>query len=162
MGTIEPEGVLSVDIGCVRLTEKFIDHDPPSAEELSQVISVTRDYLDDVAREIPATREAKRFVGLAGTVSTVAAVEQGLAEYDTDKIHHFVLTRDAAEDVFRTLATEKRSDRVHNPGLEEARADVIVAGTAILVAVMRFFAFDECLVSEADILDGLVLSLRQR
>jgi len=162
VGTIEPEGVLSVDIGCVRLTEKFIDHDPPSPEELSQVISVTRDYLDDVAREIPATREAKRFVGLAGTVSTVAAVEQGLAEYDTDKIHHFVLTRDAAEDVFRTLATEKRSDRVHNPGLEEARADVIVAGTAILVAVMRFFEFDECLVSEADILDGLVLSLRQR
>ena len=162
VGTIEPEGVLSVDIGCVRLTEKFIDHDPPSPEELSQVISVTRDYLDDVAREIPATREAKRLVGLAGTVSTVAAVEQGLAEYDTDKIHHFVLTRDAAEDVFRTLATEKRSDRVHNPGLEEARADVIVAGTAILVAVMRFFEFDECLVSEADILDGLVLSLRQR
>ena len=162
VGTIEPEGVLSVDIGCVRLTEKFIDHDPPSPEELSQVISVTRDYLDDVAREIPATREAKRLVGLAGTVSTVAAVEQGLAEHDTDKIHHFVLTRDAAEDVFRTLATEKRSDRVHNPGLEEARADVIVAGTAILVAVMRFFEFDECLVSEADILDGLVLSLRQR
>jgi len=162
VGTIEPEGVLSVDIGCVRLTEKFIDHDPPSPEELSQVISVTRDYLDDVACEIPATREAKRLVGLAGTVSTVAAVEQGLAEYDTDKIHHFVLTRDAAEDVFRTLATEKRSDRVHNPGLEEARADVIVAGTAILVAVMRFFEFDECLVSEADILDGLVLSLRQR
>ncbi|TMK89219.1 MAG: Ppx/GppA family phosphatase [Actinobacteria bacterium] len=162
VGTIEPEGVLSVDIGCVRLTEKFIDHDPPSPEELSQVISVTRDYLDDVAREIPATREAKRFVGLAGTVSTVAAVEQGLAEYDTDKIHHFVLTRDAAEDVFRTLATEKRSDRVHNPGLEEARADVIVAGTAILVAVMRFFEFDECLVSEADILDGLVLSLGDR
>ena len=56
-------------------------------------------------------------------------------------------------------ATEKRADRLHNPGLEEARADVIVAGNAILVAIMRFFDFDECLVSEADILDGLVLSL---
>ena len=98
-------------------------------------------------------------MGLAGTVSTVAAIEQGLAEYDTEKIHHFVLTHDAVEDVFRTLATEKRSDRVHNPGLEEARADVIVAGTAILAAIMRFFEFDECLVSEADILDGLVMSL---
>ena len=108
---------------------------------------------------MPAALEAKRFVGLAGTVSTVAAVEQGLPEYDTDRIHHFVLTHDAAEDVFRTLATEKRSDRIHNPGLEEARADVIVAGTAILVAIMRFFEFDECLVSEADILDGLALSL---
>lgn len=159
VGTTEPEAVLSVDIGCVRLTEKFIHRDPPSPEELSQVISVARDYLEDVAREMPAALDAKRFVGLAGTVSTVAAVEQGLPEYDTEKIHHFVLTHDAAEDVFRTLATEKRADRIHNPGLEEARADVIVAGTAILVAIMRFFEFDACLVSEADILDGLVLSL---
>jgi len=159
VGTSEPDSVLSLDIGCVRLTEKFIDHDPPAAEELSQIVSVTKDYLEDVAREMPAALEAKRFVGLAGTVSTVAAVEQGLAEYDTERVHHFVLTRDAAEDVFRTLATEKRADRIHNPGLEEARADVIVAGTAILVSIMRFFEFDECLVSEADILDGLVLSL---
>jgi exopolyphosphatase/guanosine-5'-triphosphate,3'-diphosphate pyrophosphatase len=159
VGTTEPEGVLSVDIGCVRLTEKFLHHDPPSPEELSQVISVARDYLEDVAREIPAAQEAKRLVGLAGTVSTVAAVEQGLPGYDRDRIHHFVLTHEAAEDVFRTLATEKRADRIHNPGLEEARADVIVGGTAILVTVMRFFGFDECLVSEADILDGLVLSL---
>jgi exopolyphosphatase / guanosine-5'-triphosphate,3'-diphosphate pyrophosphatase len=159
VGTTEPEAVLSVDIGCVRLTEKFIHRDPPSPEELSQLISVARDYLEDVAREMPAALDAKRFVGLAGTVSTVAAVEQGLPEYDTEKIHHFVLTHDAAEDVFRTLATERRADRIHNPGLEEARADVIVAGTAILVAIMRFFEFDECLVSEADLLDGLVLSL---
>jgi exopolyphosphatase/guanosine-5'-triphosphate,3'-diphosphate pyrophosphatase len=159
VGSTAPESVVSVDIGCVRLTEKFIHHDPPAPEELSQVISVTKDYLEDVAREMPAALEAERFVGLAGTVSTVAAVEQGLAEYDTERIHHFVLTHDAAEDVFRTLATEKRADRIHNPGLEEARADVIVAGTAILVSIMRFFAFDECLVSEADILDGLVLSL---
>ena len=162
VGASEPEAVLSLDIGCVRLTEKFVHHDPPAPEELSQLVSVTRDYLEDVVREIPAAREAKRFVGLAGTVSTVAAIEQGLAEYDTERIHHFVLTRAAAEDVFRTLATENRAARIHNPGLEEARADVIVAGTAILVAVMRFFEFDECLVSEADILDGLVLSLRQR
>jgi exopolyphosphatase/guanosine-5'-triphosphate,3'-diphosphate pyrophosphatase len=161
VGTTEPESVLSVDIGCVRLTEKFIHHDPPAPEELSQVISVTKDYLEDVAREMPVALDAKRFVGLAGTVSTVAAVEQGLADYDTDRIHHFVLTHAAAEDVFRTLATEKRADRIHNPGLEEARADVIVAGTAILVSTMRFFAFDECLVSEADILDGLVLSLHR-
>jgi exopolyphosphatase/guanosine-5'-triphosphate,3'-diphosphate pyrophosphatase len=159
VGSREPEGVLSMDIGCVRLTEKFLHHDPPAPEELSQVISVTRDYLEDVVRELPAATEAKRFIGLAGTVSTVAAIEQGLPEYDTDRIHHFVLTRASAEDVFRTLATERRADRIHNPGLEEARADVIVGGTAILVSVMRFFGFDECLVSEADILDGLVLSL---
>jgi exopolyphosphatase/guanosine-5'-triphosphate,3'-diphosphate pyrophosphatase len=70
-----------------------------------------------------------------------------------------VLTRDAAEDVFRTLATESRADRIHNPGLEEARADVIVGGCCVLVALFRRFGFDEMIVSEADILDGLALSL---
>ena len=143
----------------VRITEKFLHRDPPAPEELSQALSIVRDYLDDVVRAIPASAQARRFIGLAGTVTTVAAVEMGLAESDRERIHHFVLTREAAEDVFRTLATETRTQRIHNPGLEEARADVIVGGTAILVAVMRFFGFQECLVSEADILDGLVLSI---
>jgi exopolyphosphatase/guanosine-5'-triphosphate,3'-diphosphate pyrophosphatase len=158
VGTTEPEGVMSLDIGCVRLTEKFLHSDPPAPEELSQVLSVARDYLDDVARQLPATTEAATLVGLAGTVTTVAAVELGV-DYHRDAIHHFRLSREAAEDVFRTLATETRAQRIHNPGLEEARADVIVGGTAILVAVLRYFGFSECLVSEADILDGLVLSL---
>ena len=159
VGTTDPEGALSVDMGCVRITEKFLHHDPPAPEELSQALSVARDYLDDVARDVPAVLDARRFVGLAGTVTTVAAVELGVASYDPELVHHFVLTRSAAEDVFRTLATESRAQRVHNPGLEEARADVIVGGTAILVAVFRYFDFDECLVSEADILDGLAASL---
>jgi exopolyphosphatase/guanosine-5'-triphosphate,3'-diphosphate pyrophosphatase len=160
LGTTEAEGVVSVDVGCVRITEKFIHSDPPAPEELSQAISVLHSYLEDVRREVPGVKEARRLVGLAGTVSTMAAVEIGLAEYDRDRIHHFVLTKAAAEDVFRTLATESRAQRVHNPGLEEARADVIVGGAAVLVAIMRNFEFDECLVSEADILDGLVASQR--
>ncbi|MEW6153331.1 MAG: Ppx/GppA phosphatase family protein [Actinomycetota bacterium] len=155
----EPEGGVSVDIGCVRLTEKFLHHDPPTPVELSQALSVVRDYLDDVARDLPAAVEARRFVGLAGTVTTVAAIEQGLATYDRARIHHFVLTREAVEDVFRTLATERRADRVHNPGLEPERADVIVGGVLVLAAVMRYFELAECLVSESDILDGLVASL---
>lgn len=159
VGTTAPEGVISVDMGCVRITEQFLHGDPPTPEELSQAISVIHAYLDDVTREVPATLDAARLVGLAGTVSTVAAVEIGLAAYDRDRIHHFVLTRDAAEDVFRTLALERRADRVHNPGLEAARADVIVGGAAILVTIMRHFDFGECLVSESDILDGLVMSI---
>jgi len=160
VGTTDPDGVLSTDIGCVRLTEKFLHTDPPAAEELSQAIDVVKGHLDDVARVIPSVADVRRFVGLAGTVTTMAAVELGLATYDRDRIHHFVLTRAAAEDVFRTLATETRGRRLHNPGLEAARADVIVGGAVIVVAIMRYFGFDECLVSEADILDGLVLSLR--
>jgi exopolyphosphatase / guanosine-5'-triphosphate,3'-diphosphate pyrophosphatase len=159
LGTDHVEGVMSVDVGCVRLTEKFLDHDPPLPEELTACISFSDAYLDDVIREIPGSAEANTLVGLAGTITTVAAVEIGLATYDRDAIHHFVLTRDAAEDVFRTLATESRADRIHNPGLEEARADVIVGGCCVLVALFRRFGFDEMIVSEADILDGLALSL---
>lgn len=159
VGRSEPEGVLSTDIGCVRITEKFLHSDPPAAEELSQAFDIVRGHLDDVARVIPSVADVRRFVGLAGTVTTMAAVELGLADYDRDRIHHFVLTRAAAEDVFRTLATESRRRRIHNPGLEEARADVIVGGAIIVCAIMRYFEFAECLVSEADILDGLVLSL---
>ncbi|HET6663715.1 MAG TPA: Ppx/GppA phosphatase family protein [Acidimicrobiales bacterium] len=159
VGTERVEGVMSVDIGCVRLTEKFLLHDPPQPEELTACISLSEAYLDDVVREIPAVGEARTLVGLAGTITTVAAVEIGLETYDRDRIHHFHLTRGAAEDVFRTLATESRADRIHNPGLEEARADVIVAGCCVLVAVFRHFGFDEMIVSESDILDGLALSL---
>jgi exopolyphosphatase/guanosine-5'-triphosphate,3'-diphosphate pyrophosphatase len=159
VGTTEPEGLVSVDVGCVRLTERFLHSDPPQPEELSAAISVTLAHLDDVARDLPATREARQLVGVAGTVTTVAAVELGLPEYDRERTHHFRLTRAAAEDVFRTLATEARADRIHNPGLEEARADVIVGGCCVLVAVMRFFEADELLVSEADLLDGLARSL---
>ena len=159
VGTERVEGVMSVDIGCVRLTEKFLLHDPPQPEELTACISLSEAYLDDVVREIPAVGEARTLVGLAGTITTVAAVEIGLETYDRDRIHHFHLTREAAEDVFRTLATESRADRIHNPGLEEARADVIVAGCCVLVAVFRHFGFDEMIVSESDILDGLALSL---
>ncbi len=150
---------LSLDIGSVRLTEKYIHHDPPLPEELSACLSVTELHLDDAVRAIPALGGPCQLVGVAGTITTVAAVELGLATYDRDRVHHFGLSKDAAEDVFRTLATEALADRVHNPGLHPGRADVIVAGVCILVRIMRYFDFDECLVSEADLLDGLALSL---
>jgi exopolyphosphatase/guanosine-5'-triphosphate,3'-diphosphate pyrophosphatase len=153
------EAVRSMDVGCVRLTEQFLHHDPPRPEELSAALSVVEVWLDDLVREEPTLGRARRFVGLAGTVATAAAVEMGLPEYDRDRIHHFVLTRAAAEDVFRTMATESLADRRWNPGLEPGRADVIVGGCCALVAIMRYFDFDECLVSESDILDGLVASL---
>jgi exopolyphosphatase/guanosine-5'-triphosphate,3'-diphosphate pyrophosphatase len=158
-GGAEFEAGLSTDMGCVRFTEKYIEHDPPRPEELVAALSVAEAYVDDVRQAIPEAAEAKTFVGLAGTVTTAAAVEIGLATYDRDRIHHFLLTKAAAEDVFRTLATETRAQRIANPGLEEARADVIVAGMCVLVTIMRRLGLEACLVSEADILDGLARSL---
>ncbi len=158
-GGAECEAAVSLDIGSVRLTEKYLHGDPPPPEELSACLSVTGLHLDDAARELPEMAPECRLVGVAGTVTSVAAVEIGLAEYDRDALHHFRLSKAAVEDVFRTLATETLQDRRHNPGLHPGRADVIVAGTCILVRLMRYFDFDECLVSESDLLDGLALSL---
>ena len=162
VGRDEPVGVESMDVGCVRITEKFLHHDPPRPEELSDALMEVRDQLEDAVRAVPELNDAQQMIGLAGTVTTVAAVELGLTEYDRDRIHHFWLTRAAAEDVFRTLATESRASRLGNPGLEEARADVIVGGCVVLVAVLRYFDLSGCLVSESDILDGLASSLLHR
>jgi exopolyphosphatase/guanosine-5'-triphosphate,3'-diphosphate pyrophosphatase len=161
-GSTSVEAVRSIDIGCVRLTEKHLHSDPPAAEELSNAIGEATQMFDDLLRTVPAFSAARTLIGVAGTVTTVAAVEIGLVEWDRDQIHHFDLTRAAAEDVFRTLATEKLSARVHNPGLEAARADVIVGGCCVLVALLRILGADRMLVSESDILDGLVQSLAER
>ncbi|MEX2293545.1 MAG: Ppx/GppA phosphatase family protein [Acidimicrobiales bacterium] len=162
VGLDRVEGVRSLDVGCVRLSEKHLSSDPPAPEELSNAIAEVTDGLDDVLREIPAMRGARTVVGLAGTITSVVAIELGLVEWDRDVIHHFRLTRRVAEEVFRTLATEALADRVHNPGLEAARADVIVGGCCVLVGLFRTLGIEEMLVSEADILDGLVLSLAER
>lgn len=158
-GATSCEAAISIDVGCVRITEQFLHGDPPTAEELSTALSVIEVHLDDVARAIPDGPEAATFVGLAGTVSTAASVELGLATYDRDRIHHFTLTKAAVEDVFRTLATEAIADRVFNPGLERERADVIVGGLCVLVTIMRRWGLSTCLVSESDILDGLAMSI---
>lgn len=148
-----PVGSWSIPVGCVRITDAWLHADPPTAVELSQAISVIDAHLDDVDRELPAVKDATRMIGVAGSITTVAAVELG--RYDRDAIHRMVLTHAAAEDVFRTVATEKAEDRAWNPGLHPDRVGTIVAGAAILVAVMRHYRFDACLVSETDSLDAV-------
>jgi len=158
-GTNAPEELCSLDMGCVRITERWLPSDPPAPEELANAVSVVRDELASVRQAIPRMGEAKTVLGLAGTLSTVAAVEQGLKDYDRDLIHHFPITRVIAEDVFRTLALESVAERKFNPGLEPERAEVIVGGLIVLVAIIRTFGIEEILVSEADILDGLARSI---
>ena len=156
------DAAVSLDIGSVRLTDMYIESDPPAPEELSNCVTYTASWLDDVDRELPQAHQAKTVVGVAGTISTAVAVEIGLPDYDRDQIHHFTLTREAAEDVFRTLATEDCEDRAFNPGLPAGRVDTIVGGMAILVSIMRHFGLDSLLASESDILDGLARSVQDR
>jgi exopolyphosphatase / guanosine-5'-triphosphate,3'-diphosphate pyrophosphatase len=83
----------------------------------------------------------------------------GVDAHDSERIDHARLSRAAAEEIFRTLATEPIARRRHNPGLEPGRVDVIVGGVIVVVSVMRHWGFDELLISEADILDGLACSI---
>jgi exopolyphosphatase/guanosine-5'-triphosphate,3'-diphosphate pyrophosphatase len=158
----EPAGAVSLDVGCVRLTERWIEHDPARPDELANALGEVRDLLEDADRQVPQLADAERLLGLAGTVSTVAALDLGLGTYDRDKVHHHLLLRDVVEDWFRTMAMGDRDDRLGNPGLEEGRADVIVGGLCVLVSLLRHRGLGSCLVSESDILDGLCLSLLDR
>ncbi len=158
VGTTKPDGAISIDVGCVRITEQFLHTDPPAPEELSAALLTVRDHLGDVERALAPLHDAQTVVGVAGTITTVAAVEQGVP-YSRERIHHFRLAHRAAEEVFRTLALEPAAERRHNPGLEPGRVDTIIGGAIVLVATMRAFDLDELLVSEDDILDGLARSL---
>jgi exopolyphosphatase / guanosine-5'-triphosphate,3'-diphosphate pyrophosphatase len=154
---------VSLDIGCVRLTERFLHGDPPTASEVADATRAIGAELDRATEAVPALAEetrARRLVGLAGTVSTLATLELGLAEYDRERIHHAVLTAAAVGRWCDVLGAEPVAERARRPGLPAGRRDVIFGGALVLREVMTRFAFPECIVSEADILDGLIMSLR--
>jgi exopolyphosphatase / guanosine-5'-triphosphate,3'-diphosphate pyrophosphatase len=153
---------VSLDLGCVRLTERFLHHDPPTGAELEAAAAFVRSELDGAAGAVPALRRpGLRLVGLAGTISSLGALAQGLAHYDRDRIHHFVLEAPVVEAWGDRLAAESSAERARHPGLAPGREDVIVGGVIVLEETMRRFGFSSCLVSEADLLDGLVATLIQ-
>ena len=155
VGESDDPVVRSLEVGAVRLTEKYFSSDPPLPEELVNAIADVQDLVADACRENPEFGRSSRVIGCSGTILTIAAVEIGSPEVPDG----FVLTRAAAEDVFRTLATEPLSDRVHNPGLEPLRADIIVAGCCVLVAILRTLEIDSITVSHGNILDGICREL---
>lgn len=117
------------------------------------------DFVEDITRQRREVRDATRVIGVAGTIVTVAAIELGLHSFDNERLHGMILTRRAVEDVFRTLATETLADRRHNPGLPAQRADIIVGGCCVLVAIMRKLQVNSITVSTRNILDGIASEL---
>jgi exopolyphosphatase/guanosine-5'-triphosphate,3'-diphosphate pyrophosphatase len=158
-GTVQ---AFSMDIGCVRLTERFLGHDPPDEGERSALVAYIDAAIEGAGRALPilsGLREPRRLLGVAGTITTLAALALGLPAYDSDRIHHSVLTREAVDQWCATLAAEPSAARAVRPGMVAGRADVIVGGAYILRQLMAHLAFDACIASESDILDGIALSL---
>lgn len=154
--------VVSSGLGCVRMSERYLRHDPPLPEEVVRTRQAIAEELDQVAARLPILEQHppdSRLVGLAGSVSTLAALEQALVDYDGVRIHHFLLTAQAVDHWGDVLAKETAEDRMRRPGMSEGRQDVILGGVLVLSEFMSRFGFPTCLVSEADILDGLVASL---
>jgi exopolyphosphatase/guanosine-5'-triphosphate,3'-diphosphate pyrophosphatase len=159
----EPGFVASLDFGCVRLTEKFFAHDPPREVELRAAAEEVRSLVGSARSEASLGYRRDAFaghllVGVAGTVTSLSAISLGLESYDPERVHRSQLSFEEVDRISRELAAETADQRRATKGLEPGRADVIAAGSLALRTLMEELDFQYLLVSESDILDGLVAS----
>jgi exopolyphosphatase / guanosine-5'-triphosphate,3'-diphosphate pyrophosphatase len=154
----EVTAAVSVDIGCVRMTERHLHGDPPSPAEIMAARADIDAALDVVAAKVPA-EQARTLVGLAGSVTTVAGLALGLPAYDPQRIHHSrICARDVHEQAV-ALLRQTRPERAALGVMHPGRVDVIAGGALVLDRIMARFGFGEVLASEHDILDGIAWSL---
>ncbi|MEU7697861.1 Ppx/GppA phosphatase family protein [Streptomyces sp. NPDC039028] len=158
VGNRHVEAARSVDIGCVRLTERHVRHDPPTAEEAEAIRADVRAALDLAAETVPIGT-AETLVGLAGSVTTVAAIALGLPEYDSEKIHHARISAAQVAEVAERLLASTHAERAAIPVIHPGRVDVIIAGALVLREIVERVGAREVVVSEHDILDGIALSV---
>jgi exopolyphosphatase / guanosine-5'-triphosphate,3'-diphosphate pyrophosphatase len=149
---------LSVDIGCVRMTERHLHGDPPTGAEVAGATADIDAGLDAVTAAIPV-RQARTLIGLAGSVTTVAGIAMDLPAYDPARIHHARVRAAGVHEVTWSLLTQTRAERAAIGVMHPGRVDVIGGGALILDRIMQRFGFAEVLVSEHDILDGIAWSL---
>jgi exopolyphosphatase/guanosine-5'-triphosphate,3'-diphosphate pyrophosphatase len=145
----------SVDIGSVVLSEKFLADSIPDDKSVMELLQFIEKKLKNTFEEISLAGFAF-MVGLAGTISSLSAVDLGLKEYDRDKIHGYILCRDRVLDIFKRFCSADLKTREKIRGLEPARADIIIGGTAILLKILEMLGLESLIVSENDILDGIV------
>lgn len=160
------EGAWSMEMGVVHLTEKFLLNDPPSRDGLAsietEVMTVLRDLKGRMVRDgvVPANCSGSKgalLIGTAGTITTLAAIDQDLAAYDKAKINNYTLGRSAIERIYGRLIGMTLRQRQEFLSLERGREDLIIPGTLITLLVMEFFGFDEIKVSDAGLLEGIIL-----
>jgi exopolyphosphatase/guanosine-5'-triphosphate,3'-diphosphate pyrophosphatase len=158
IGSGSPEALISVDVGCVRMSERHLHGDPPTRQEVDACVADVRSELAKVRQAIPLQR-ARHTIGLAGTVTALCSLQLGLLRYDAAQTHHARLTRDQVEGLVARLVVADVASR-RTLLAEPKRAEMIVGGALILRTILREFDIAELIVSESDILDGLAASLR--
>jgi exopolyphosphatase / guanosine-5'-triphosphate,3'-diphosphate pyrophosphatase len=151
----------SIDIGCVRLTERRLRDDPPTADQIAAAVADIDAGINDAATVV-AFDQARTLVGLAGSVTTVVALVLGLTTYDATRIHHTRVTAADVSEVTQRLLAATRSERAALPVMHPGRVDVIGGGALILDTVLRRCGFDSVVASEHDILDGIAFSAAEK
>ncbi|MFJ9962565.1 Ppx/GppA phosphatase family protein [Streptomyces avermitilis] len=148
----------SVDIGCVRMTERHLVHgqvvDPPTSDRIEAIRADIAAALDLVEQTVPL-HEARTLVGLAGSVTTISAIAQNLPEYDSVAIHHSRIPYDRVREITEWLLASTHAERAAVPSMHPGRVDVIGAGALVLLSIMERIGAREVVVSEHDILDGI-------
>ena len=162
MQTADQLHAVSTQMGCVRITERFMRTDPPTAEETA----AARDYINErivEAGEVVPFAQTNTFVGCAGTFTTLSALAQNLDSYDPKRIHMSEISFDRIREVTEGLRRKTAEERRTNPVVHPGRADVIAAGSAVVEALIEFFEREagasRIVISEKDILDGIVTGL---
>ena len=150
----------SVDVGCVRLTERHLVSDPPGAAQITAARADVEAAIAQAGRSVPLD-EARSLVGLAGSVTTVAAMALGLERYDAARIHRARIGADRVREVTARLLAMTRAERAALGFMHPGRVDVIGAGALILAAVVDRVGLPEVIASEHDILDGIAWSLAE-
>ena len=153
---------VSLQLGCVRLTERYLTSDPPTPDEVVATRIAIADALTGGEQRMPellALAARRRLVGLAGTVSTLASLKLQIAEYDVDRLHHATISLPEVVELCATLASLSAAQRSGLVGMVPGRADVILGGALVLEVVAARYRCPEVIVSEKDILDGIVLSI---
>jgi exopolyphosphatase / guanosine-5'-triphosphate,3'-diphosphate pyrophosphatase len=148
--------VISLDLGVVRLLERVLRLDPPTVQEIRQAEACIDEELAKVSKAF-GPFSGIPLVGTAGSVTTLAAMAQGLPRYESARVHNYELTLSIIKGLEQDLITKSGPQRLAMPGLEPGREYVIVAGTVILRRIMETFGFDTCLVSDFGLREGILV-----
>ena len=154
----EFKDAISTNLGVVRLTERHIKKDPPEEAELLGLKKFLCGEIEGIKKNLPDLA-GFRFIGTAGTITTLASIAQNLTKYDHDKVQNYILKRTSIQNIFDRLRLMTNTERAGIPGLERGREDVIIAGTMIVLLTMEYFGFNEMTVSDYGLREGIVADL---
>ena len=158
LGTTSPTAAISTNVGCVRMTERHLVSDPATAEQIAAATADIDAAIDQACLAVPIS-QAKSLIGLAGSVTTVAAIALGLSKYDSDLIHGSHISANDVHRVTEELLAMTRAQRAEIGPMHEGRIDVIGSGALVLDRILSRTGLCEVVVSERDILDGIARAL---